>query len=146
SGLQIVTREVIADDAAQVAGFVRRDAANLDHIRPVGIGNYDVGEGDSGFIELVAQGLGSALAVGGDRLVHRDLQNQVGATLKVQSTMDILLDCGKSAAGPHGLPASVKIRAEEDAVSEDQQNSNDEDCLSEKIFTHDEMSLNSNWH
>src|SRR5262249_3662665 len=144
SGLKIVARKIVADDAAEVARLVRRNSAHLNHVRSVGIGNHDIGERDACLIELVAQSLGGPLAVGGDRFVHRDLQNQVCTTLKVQSAMDILLDCGKRAAGAHGCPASIKIRTEEDAVSKDQQNCDDKDCFSEKIFTHDELSLNSN--
>ena len=131
SGLEIVTREIVADDAAKVARLVGRDAANLDYLRTVGIGHDNVREGDAAFIELVAQSLGGPLAVSSNSLVDCDLQYQVSATLEVQPAMNVLLNRGEGPAGAHRRPATVKIGAEEDAVGENQQNRNDEDRLAE---------------
>src|SRR5262249_57834635 len=75
SGLKIVAREVVTDDAAQIASLVGSDCANLDHVRPVRVGNDNVREGDTRLVEFIAQSLGGPLAVGSNRLVDGDLQD-----------------------------------------------------------------------
>ena len=87
--------------------------------RRVGLG--DVGVRDPSFAKIVFQCGQCAIGVGVYRFIHRYLKDQVGATLQIESEVNIFLDGGDH---PALLPCSdgfIRIGAKKDAVHEDQQ-------------------------
>src|SRR5215472_8650529 len=89
----------------------------------------DIRESYASFSKVFAQRLHHTIGLSIHRLVHRNLQDQVSASLEVEAEMNVLLDGANWTLPLPGVNCFPRISAQEDAVHKHQQHGDDEKCF-----------------